>query len=701
MKKIILLLVISSIMLSSMSILAIDTGTYNVNIKIYDINNRQLSLNQATFHVETGDFSINGYGSSRSTYGYGYSGLLDAKISNQSLKISTSNTDDIKFIAFGDLGDYHYHIEETIPYEDLIINGTINLTYNLSDMNEITLSTTFDEKTEGQFKYFLYKIDEDKIAKSDEVSGGWGIFDDPTSKTIYVSEGTYNLTFMNEFQTTHRVYKKNNIIAVDDLKIEVNPSSKDFNHHILNISDIYDNYTYYCIELFLPNKENLDIWNSRNASNKLELYMHKDIDSSGKFVYLSNEIEERYNKSVTTGFDGEITLANKYHYSEMMSSLHKDGTYGVNILMKDDNDNELRFIQINRTDDVNIEIYDKETYELVFEDGFSSYWDTLEHNLDESKSYTARIFSKTDTNVNATSYFDLTFDKDGRPFFRLLEIIYDSEIQDIVKISIEQIDEGIKLELPLSNNTGDMKSYNIYKNSDIKTLVKTVRVAPYNDKVQEIILTPEELSEYPNTSIVVERNSVLLTNIYVADLMATDVRHHWADNQIIKLMSKGVIFNRGNNTFEPNEYITRGEFSAFLSNALSLELGDYPKTFSDIESNHELYQYIRNASSNGLINGYVDGTFKVDNSILRQDVAMIIDNAFRLKNIKLKNEDKCKVFVDYGQIDNYAIEAINMCITNGIITGKPGKKLDPKENLSRAEAAVVITKVLKILNDNE
>lgn len=42
-----------------------------------------------------------------------------------------------------------------------------------------------------------------------------------------------------------------------------------------------------------------------------------------------------------------------------------------------------------------------------------------------------------------------------------------------------------------------------------------------------------------------------------------------------------------------------------------------------------------------------------------------------------------------------------MCITNGIITGKPGNKLDPRANLTRAEAAVVITRVLKILSEME
>lgn len=65
---------------------------------------------------------------------------------------------------------------------------------------------------------------------------------------------------------------------------------------------------------------------------------------------------------------------------------------------------------------------------MVFEDGFSSYWDNLEYNLDESKSYTAKVFSKTDPNVNAISYFDLTFDKAGRPLFRLKEIVYNNEL---------------------------------------------------------------------------------------------------------------------------------------------------------------------------------------------------------------------------------------------------------------------------------
>lgn len=125
----------------------------------------------------------------------------------------------------------------------------------------------------------------------------------------------------------------------------------------------------------------------------------------------------------------------------------------------------------------------------------------------------------------------------------------------------------------------------------------------------------------------------MLADINVVNLMAIDVRNHWADSQILELMSKGFIFTRTYKEYKPNENITRGEFSAFLSKALSLEIGDSPKTFSDIDSSHKLYEYINNASSNGLINGYLDGTFKPDNNIHRQDVAMIIGNAYKLKGV--------------------------------------------------------------------
>lgn len=700
MKKIIIFLVAISMLLSRLSVMAYSPMTYCVNIKIYDVDGNQLSLKQSTFHVESGDITNNGKGSSVEKSGYGCIDVLDAIVSNQSLVISTSNSEDIKFIIFSDLGDYHYHIEETIPYEALVLNGIVNLTYNLSDMNEMTLSTSFDGKTDGQFKYYLYKVDEKKMARPDETSGGWGTFHDPSSKTIYISDGTYNITFLNTLQTTNRVYKQYDIIAEDGKKVETTPEIEDFNQYIMNISSIYDDYPYYCIKSYFPYDETLEIWNSRKGSNKIELYLHKDITMMSISMVLSNEIEEWYNKSVITIFKEKTILADKYHYSLVHSDLHNDGTNSINIYMKDENENYLRFIKINRPDDVYIEIYDKITYELLFEDGFSSYWDKLDYQIDKNKSYIAKVYSNTDENVNATTFFELTFDNQGKSIYSLLDFIYDNELKDIIETFVERSEDSMKVELILNNSTENIKSFCIYKNLNTKTLVNTVRVEPFDKSVQEIFISSEELHDYPNVSIIVERDGIFLSKAFIVDLMATDVKNHWASNKILELMSQGIIFNRDNKTYEPNDFVTRGEFSSFLSNALSLKLGEKPMTFSDVDSSHELYEYIEKAFSNGIINGYPNGTFKADDNILRQNVAMIINNAFKFKGIELENKDNYKNFIDYDKVDSYAIDALNMCITNDIITGKPGNKLDPKENLTRAEAAVIITRVLEILNEN-
>jgi hypothetical protein len=299
--------------------------------------------------------------------------------------------------------------------------------------------------------------------------------------------------------------------------------------------------------------------------------------------------------------------------------------------------------------------------------------------------------------VNAVSFFKTRFDSSGIAIYERSDIVYDSERLDFEDCAIEKVDNGIKMVLTIHNNSEIMKIYDIYKITGSKTYLKTERIAPHYEIKSEVIIPAEDISNFPDLSISIERHNYEIGTIFAADLLAKDIRTHWAKSSILILLSKGFIFNRDNNEFKPDKYITRGEFSAFLSNSLKLGMGDTPKAFIDVGMDHKLYEFISKASSNGLINGYQDNTFKPDNNILRQDVAVIIGNAFRYLSLELNSSSSFNDFTDYDQVSSYALDALDKCVANGIITGKPGNILDPLENLTRAEATVIIERVMKIL----
>jgi len=55
-------------------------------------------------------------------------------------------------------------------------------------------------------------------------------------------------------------------------------------------------------------------------------------------------------------------------------------------------------------------------------------------------------------------------------------------------------------------------------------------------------------------------------------------------------------------------------------------------------------------------------------------------------------------FFDSGESSNYAKTSIALCIKTGILTGRNGKALALKENMTRGEAAMLVRRLLKKAN---
>ncbi|CAK4835253.1 unnamed protein product [Aphanomyces euteiches] len=194
--------------------------------------------------------------------------------------------------------------------------------------------------------------------------------------------------------------------------------------------------------------------------------------------------------------------------------------------------------------------------------------------------------------------------------------------------------------------------------------------------------------------------------------------HPWARNQLDTLYSKGIMLNKNETEFVPNENISRGEFTTLLVKIFDIPL-KYPEdanngTFADVlRENPQTnglydYRYIETAASAGIVRGSGGGRFSPDDSITRQDAAVMISRA---ANLKLNTStDKSlialqKAFTDANNIDLYArtaVEAVNKAALiegklNILIKGqaKSTYRFDPDQTFTRAEAAEVAIRVLR------
>jgi len=123
----------------------------------------------------------------------------------------------------------------------------------------------------------------------------------------------------------------------------------------------------------------------------------------------------------------------------------------------------------------------------------------------------------------------------------------------------------------------------------------------------------------------------------------------WFYNAIAYLDETGFFFRNKNTTYKPNEPITRAEFVE-LANSASALIGNKEISFTDVPEDHFYYNSIVAAAASGLVNGYEDNTFRPDNTITRAEVVTVINRLLGLKatekTISLENLEN--VFVDIG-----------------------------------------------------
>ncbi len=109
--------------------------------------------------------------------------------------------------------------------------------------------------------------------------------------------------------------------------------------------------------------------------------------------------------------------------------------------------------------------------------------------------------------------------------------------------------------------------------------------------------------------------------------------------------------------------------------------------FNDIEE-HWGKSYILRLNSRKIIDGYEDGSFRPDNKITREEVSKIVSGYI--------NEPNGNSVVNLNDIDDrWSTDYIKNLVSLGLLNGYSDKTFRPAGNMTRAEAARLIYKVVE------
>ncbi len=168
-----------------------------------------------------------------------------------------------------------------------------------------------------------------------------------------------------------------------------------------------------------------------------------------------------------------------------------------------------------------------------------------------------------------------------------------------------------------------------------------------------------------------------------------DINNHWAQNEIISYVEKGFFKGYNDHTFKPDVFIKRSEFVTVINKVF----GFYEKEFidfKDVSKGSWYYDEILKAKYIGYVNGDNQGYFYPDQYITRQEAATIIARIHDLDEDTIEEELN---FSDKNDISDWAVDNVKAVVQKGYIKGYRDNTFKSKNNITRAEAAVLISRV--------
>jgi hypothetical protein len=262
----------------------------------------------------------------------------------------------------------------------------------------------------------------------------------------------------------------------------------------------------------------------------------------------------------------------------------------------------------------------------------------------------------------------------------------------------------------------------------IKTPHSTVRVNTFSRYVSRTIALPNNVD--PNkitTGIVVNPNGTFahiptvvsyVGGKYFAQLNSVtnstyavvyspksfaDVKGYWGEVAINDLYSRHILEGLGTK-FNPGSTLTRGDFIVWLTKAMGIyRKGAGVASYSDVASSSTYYDAVSIAKRYHLINGRSSSKFSPNKEITRQEAIVILSKALNLTGSKVKKATAISSFLDNETITSWAIPATAKVLNNGTIVGYPSKTLRLTANMTRAEAATTIERLLlnaQLINRN-
>ncbi len=191
-------------------------------------------------------------------------------------------------------------------------------------------------------------------------------------------------------------------------------------------------------------------------------------------------------------------------------------------------------------------------------------------------------------------------------------------------------------------------------------------------------------------------NSITEIKVPQSGIVFEDTINHWAKNSIMEMNSYGYVNGVSDTLFLPDNLISRAEFIAMVTRVCGFETEEYKKQYDDVNSADWYAQAISMAHTNNIIPDEMikNNCIMPNEYISREEMSAIIVMAYESKKGTVNGEFDVGNMKDIESASEYAGEYIKKGLSLRFITGKGNGMFDPTAKATRAEAVVIMKRLL-------
>ncbi len=198
------------------------------------------------------------------------------------------------------------------------------------------------------------------------------------------------------------------------------------------------------------------------------------------------------------------------------------------------------------------------------------------------------------------------------------------------------------------------------------------------------------------SSLILACIMLLSTSVFAATFSDMPSEDHWATAALNNAVSNGLLTGSDGRIY-PENNMTRAEMATIIARACGAVKDADISAYTDVSTDDWFYASMSKAVAMGAFNGS-EGRLRPNNNITRQEAFVVLSRVFGLNKGNVST-DVLNQFKDANQVADWAEVGVAAIIEKGYVGGSNGM-LKPVDNITRAEFAVVMDRIIKYYIDD-